>query len=487
MIKGDRILNVGTPAGGGVSIIANDPVSGGDTPSVFPPVTTNLAYHLDAQTGIYSDAGVTEATNGQAIQQINDQSGNGITGSQTTAGEQSTYAVASLNGKNTIRNLLSTTLDLGGQYVFHFLYKKDATTDKAVIIGSGTKYIFDNSNDYFYGPNTIFYNGGHILDYSVMTLVVDETGDNTMSLYQNGIKIGTVVSNTTSTISFDALFNRALYTSTGEFNIGDIVAYSALQSNDDMESIVDGMNTKYGEVYLPKTDASTPPTVGTTTLEWYHNPDLDTYSDMGFTAATNLDFIRGAKTSEGAFTSLSQDIAANQMQFKNTVLPNSKASYYKGGADYMNMSDAKVFTASESFVAYSVHKKNADGTNAIFGQLYSAYNTIMEWSLGRVYFGDAGGVTSVNVTTTTDTVVRAYVIDRTAQLLRVYQNGSQVATVDITARNQSATFDIMFNRNTLGNGQIDHGITLLYRGLHSATDVGTVSDWLNAYYGDLIY
>jgi hypothetical protein len=111
----------------------------------------------------------------------------------------------------------------------------------------------------------------------------------------------------------------------------------------------------------------------------------------------------------------------------------------------------------------------------------------MEWSLGRVYFGDAGGLTSVNVTTTTDTVVRAYVIDRTAQLLRVYQNGSQVATVDITARNQSTTFDIMFNRNTLGNGQIDHGITLLYRGLHDATDVGTVSDWLNAYYGDLIY
>lgn len=494
-VKGDGIFSINTSATGGfgsAGISLPEAVVVIDGGGSFPPVTTNLAYHLDAQTGIYSDAGVTEATNGQAIQQINDQSGNGITGSQTTAGEQSTYAVASLNGKNTIRietdrYLLSPTLDLGGQYVFHFLYKKDATTDKAVIIGSGTKYIFDNSNDYFYGANTIFYNGGHILDYSVMTLVVDETGDNTMSLYQNGIKIGTVVSNTTSTISFDALFNRALYTSTGEFNIGDIVAYSALQSNDDMESIVDGMNTKYGEVYLPKTDASTPPTVGTTTLEWYHNPDIDTYSDMGFTAATNLDFIRGAKTSEGAFTSLSQDVAANQMQFKNTVLPNSKASYYKGGADYMNMSDAKVFTASESFVAYSVHKKNADGTNAIFGQLYSAYNTIMEWSLGRVYFGDAGGLTSVNVTTTTDTVVRAYVIDRTAQLLRVYQNGSQVATVDITARNQSATFDIMFNRNTLGNGQIDHGITLLYRGLHDATDVGTVSDWLNSYYGDLIY
>ena len=29
MIKGDRILNVGTPAGGGISIIANDPVTSG--------------------------------------------------------------------------------------------------------------------------------------------------------------------------------------------------------------------------------------------------------------------------------------------------------------------------------------------------------------------------------------------------------------------------------------------------------------------------
>ena len=69
----------------------------------FTPITADLAFFLDAQTGIFSDAGSTEATNGQAIQQINDQSTSALTAINTEVGFQATYAVASVNGLNSLR------------------------------------------------------------------------------------------------------------------------------------------------------------------------------------------------------------------------------------------------------------------------------------------------------------------------------------------------------------------------------------------------
>ena len=69
----------------------------------------------------------------------------------------------------------------------------------------------------------------------------------------------------------------------------------------------------------------------------------------------------------------------------------------------------------------------------------------------------------------------------------MYENGVEQDNVDISAITADTTFDIMFNRWVNGTGTIDHGITLLYRGLHDDTDVSTVSTWLNNYYGGLIY
>jgi hypothetical protein len=225
----------------------------------------------------------------------------------------------------------------------------------------------------------------------------------------------------------------------------------------------------------------------TTALEIYHNPDVESYSDDGTTLAVNGDYVRKGNFVIESGKYIEQSNATKQMQYKTTVLPNGKASYYKASNDNMFLSENYVFTASESFIAYSVHKRANTGSNAIFGKHSSGNNTIMDWGAGTVFFGDNGGLTSVGTTITLNTVVRAYVIDRTAQLLRVYENGSQIASVDITARNQSTTFDLMFNRHTYGTGSIDFGITLLYRDLHDATQVGQISDWMNTYYGDLIY
>lgn len=502
MIKGDRILGVGVIGGGGISIIANDPIpsEGG---SSFIPIATDLAFFLDAQTGIYTDAGSTEATDGQAIQQINDQSTSAITATNTEVGFQATYAVASVNGLNSIRlennnandtYLLSSNVDVTNLFTIHWVYKKDALADQAVIMAAYQNILSDESA-YMYLLQSTAFNGGNSQgdEWSIATFVLKK-GDASVptshnaELYINGIFMGAVSSSAPTTQAIDRLFQRPS-ARTGEYNVGDILIYDAVQSVSDVGFTQNGLNDKYGELFLLIDDTlPSPPTIGSTTLEWYHNPDYNTYSDIGTTLATDLDYIRSTRITTGTFASMVQNTASEQMQYKTTVLPNGKASYHKGYKDYMHMNEKKVFTASESFVAYSVHKKGQDGTSAIFGKEGDYDNVIMDWSSGYIYYkANSGTAIVTGVTYTSDTVVRAYVIDRDADLLRVYQNDVQVGSASISSITADTTFDIMFNRWVSGSGDIDHGITLLYRGLHSATDVGTVSTWLNNYYGGLIY
>ena len=504
MIKGDRILSIGTPAGGGISIVASEPVSGGGGDAGFTPIATDLLFFLDAQTGIYSDAGSTEATNGQAIQQINDQSTAGITASNTNVGYQATYEAPSINGLNSIRlennnaldtYLLSSSVNVTNLFTIHWVYKKDDLADAGLIL-SAYQQLLSDENAYTYLLQGSGFNGGNSQgnEWSIATFILRK-GDPSQSasfnaeFLINGVSLGKFSSNAPATQAIDRLFQRPS-ARTGEYNVGDVLIYGAVQSIADVGFTQNGLNDKYGELYLPiDTSLPTPPTIGSTTLEWYHNPDFNTYSDIGTTTATNLDYIRSAKITTGDFSSMVQNTASEQMQYKTNTLPNGKSSYYKGGKDYMHMNEEKVFTSSESFVAYSVHKRVAvSGNNAIFGKEADYDNTIMDWNTGYVYYrANSGSAIVTGMTNTTNTVVRAYVIDRTAQLFRVYENGVEQGTASTASITADTTFDLMFNRWVGGTGTIEHGITLLYRGLHDATDVGTVSDWLNAYYGDLIY
>ena len=504
MIKGDNIIGVGIPnSSQGVGFISLKPTSSGGGGG-FTPVVTNLAFFLDAQKGIFTDAGSTEATDGQAIQQINDQSTSAITATNTEVGFQATYAVASVNGLNSIRlennnakdaYLLSSNVNVTNLFTIHWVYKKDALSDSAVILAAtGQPLRLDNGFAYLLqGTN---FSGGNSQgdEWSIATFVCRK-GDPSQNalfnaeLFINGISLGKFSSGSPATQAIDRLYQRTS-ARTGEFNVADILIYDAVQSISNVAFTQNGLNSKYGNLYpLIDDTVPSPPTVGSTVLEWYSNPDFNTYSDIGTTLATDLDYIRSAKITTGDFGSMVQNTASEQMQYKTSVLPNSKASYYKGGKDYMHMSEAKVFTSSESFVAYSVHKRtNVNGNNAIFGKEGNYNNVIMDWTGGYAYYkANSGTAFITTLTNTTDTVIRAYVIDRTAQLFRVYENGVEQDNVDISAITADTTFDIMFNRWVNGTGTIDHGITLLYRGLHDDTDVSTVSTWLNNYYGGLIY
>ena len=449
MIKGDNILSVGTPSGGGISIIANNPVTSGGGGG-FTPITTALAYFLDAQTGIYTDAGSTEATDGQAIQQINDQSTSAITATNTNVGYQATYAVASVNGLNSLRleinnandtYLLSSNVNVTNLYTIHYIYKKDALADASVIMSAYQQLFGDGANGYTYlfqGTTYNSYDGGD--DWTVASFVQKDGDTGNFQYYINGILMTNAASSAPVSFAIDRLFQRPS-ARVGEFNVADVLVYTQVQSLSDVAFTQNGLNEKYGQLFLPIDDTlPTPPTIGSTTLEWYHNPDYNTYSDVAQTAIANLDYIRSAKITTGTFASMVQNTASEQMQYKTTVLPNGKASYHKGYKDYMHMNEEKVFTASESFVAYSVHKKGQDGTNAIFGKEGDYDNSIMDWSSGYIYYkANSGTAIVTGVTYTSDTVVRAYVIDRDADLLRVYQNGVQVGSASISSITVSYT------------------------------------------------
>ena len=70
----------------------------------FTPADITTALWLDGSDNstIFSDAGVTPATNGSSVYQWNDKSGNGRNVTQTTLGNRPAFTTNSLNGKSAI-------------------------------------------------------------------------------------------------------------------------------------------------------------------------------------------------------------------------------------------------------------------------------------------------------------------------------------------------------------------------------------------------
>lgn len=72
-------------------------------PKLLPRSMANIQWWMDASQGVYTDAGVTLATNGQTVQQWNDQSGNARHGTQATAADKPLIITGAINGKPVLR------------------------------------------------------------------------------------------------------------------------------------------------------------------------------------------------------------------------------------------------------------------------------------------------------------------------------------------------------------------------------------------------
>ncbi|WP_041948411.1 Ig-like domain-containing protein [Turneriella parva] len=93
------------------------------TPRMLPISMDSVRWWLDASQGAYSDAGATLASNGQTVQQWNDQSGGARHGSSATAGNRPTYVTGAINGRPVLRfDGTSDQLSFNGNFFLNTAY-----------------------------------------------------------------------------------------------------------------------------------------------------------------------------------------------------------------------------------------------------------------------------------------------------------------------------------------------------------------------------
>lgn len=252
MIKGDNILNVGTPAGGGISIIANDPVTSGGGGADMPPIITGLELYVTPDIEAYSDAGTTLAEDGDNIRQWNDQSGNGNTAEQTTASEQPIYKTSVLGGSNASIQIgsgdyfdLSSTLAISGSesFTFYVVYKKSSATRNSAI-GSGGSDRIDLRDSYvqtFIGGDNSFISHADNTDLKIITVVVNRTSS-IYQVYKNANSLGSK-SKTFGAVNFTKLFGGT--SAGGNIDYGIALMYKDLHDATQIGQVSDWLNTKY--------------------------------------------------------------------------------------------------------------------------------------------------------------------------------------------------------------------------------------------------
>jgi hypothetical protein len=112
-----------------------------------PPATilgSMLYGYWEASSGVYSDAGSTLATNGQTVQQWNDQSGNGRHWSQATGGNRPTLKTGIVNRLPVIRfdgsssfMKLAAAFSPAGAYTIIFVMATSSTADQICLSLTG--------------------------------------------------------------------------------------------------------------------------------------------------------------------------------------------------------------------------------------------------------------------------------------------------------------------------------------------------------------
>lgn len=143
------------------SVMAQSNATGVITAPAWTPASLGAALEgwFKADTGVYNDAGTTPATDGQTVQQWNDQSGNGVTLSQATSGQRPTYRATGFNSRKGIQFVAAnsqflasglTAFALGGTtfsaYVVMFFTSSTGSNGRIVTFrGNGQSDDFGNT------------------------------------------------------------------------------------------------------------------------------------------------------------------------------------------------------------------------------------------------------------------------------------------------------------------------------------------------------
>jgi len=218
----------------------------------------------------------------------------------------------------------------------------------------------------------------------------------------------------------------------------------------------------------------------TDNLQVYYNPEVEAYSDAGTTLAVDGDNVRQFNDQSGNGNTLNQTTASSQPLYDTTTLGNGNASIYALN-DFMSLTNNLSVGASDSYTMYMVYKKSANSTIYYSIRGENSLNRFEHRTTLLNFKSATGGAHFWTYTDNTDLKVIATTLDRdvtTNGEHKLYVNGAYVGIRDYTINWTNEISRIFAN----GNAYMYYGSFLWYDAAHSATDVATISDWLNTKY-----
>lgn len=258
-LRGDNIFSASFGSIGqglGYGNLLEDVASGGAS---MPPYISNLELFLSPDTGVYSDAGVTLAGDGDNIYQVDDLSGTSNTAIQTTASLQPIYRTSILGEGNASFETISTdylaltntlAVAAGGSFTFYLSYKKSSATStgNTYILGSaGNERIYLANNQiaaYNATPQAASASITENTNLKLLTIVVD--GDTPLTtVYLNGVSQGTDPRDFTNVFNFTRVFGVGWNSAPTAINCGDTLFYTEKHDATKVAETYDWFNAKY--------------------------------------------------------------------------------------------------------------------------------------------------------------------------------------------------------------------------------------------------
>lgn len=216
----------------------------------------------------------------------------------------------------------------------------------------------------------------------------------------------------------------------------------------------------------------------TVDLQVYYNPDVEAYSDAGSTLAVDGDNIRQFNDQSGNANTLTQTSASIQPIYDTTTFGGGLASIKSINDSLISTSELD-FDNSTSFTFYQVYKKASNSNIYYWFRGTAGYPRFEHRTTLIQIRGNTGSGRYVNYTDNTDIKILAITVDRSADEYKMYINGSYIGASISSVTNWPVTISKLYAN---GNAIINSGNVLFYTDAHDATDVGTMSDWLNTKY-----
>jgi hypothetical protein len=219
----------------------------------------------------------------------------------------------------------------------------------------------------------------------------------------------------------------------------------------------------------------------TDNLTTYLDPDYAVFSDEGNSLAVDGDNIRQMWDRSATGNTLNQTTASYQPLYDTTTFGNGNAAIYAIN-DYLGTTTDLSVGVNDDYTLYMVYKK-ASNSNTYYAIRGSGGYPRFEHLTNKIQFRDnQGSGASWTYSDNTDLKVIALTLDRNVTTNgehKLYVNGAYTALRDYTI-NWDIDISRIFANATNG---MYYGSFLWYSGVaHSASDVASISDWLNTKY-----